>query len=54
MEYFTPAQVAERYQVKKNTVWDWIRKGKLSAIDIGGNYRISEDDIKKFEEVNRK
>lgn len=54
MEYYTPAQVAERYQVKVNTVWEWIRKGKLNALDMGGSYRISISDIEKFEEDKRR
>lgn len=46
---YTCDQVAERYAVKVITVWDWIRKKKLSAIKIGRDYRISEDDLIKFE-----
>ena len=54
MEYLTPAQVAGKFKVRVETVWKWIREGKLSALDTGGNYRISDEDIKKFEEANRK
>ena len=54
MEYLTAAQVAERYKVKTNTVWEWSRKGKLNALNRGGTYRVSTDDIKNFEEANRK
>ncbi len=50
---YTCADVAERYGVKIITVWDWIRKGKLSAIKIGRDYRVSEEDIKNFEEIHR-
>lgn len=50
---YTCADVAERYGVKIITVWDWIRKGKLSAIKIGRDYRVSEEDIKNFEENRR-
>lgn len=53
MEYFTPEQIAKRFQVKPRTVWEWIRNGKLHALDTGV-YRISEDDLKRFEEENRK
>ena len=38
---------------KRVAVWDWIRKGKLSAIKIGRDYRVSEEDIKNFEEIHR-
>ena len=54
MNYSTPAQVAERFKVNVKTVWKWIRDGKLNALDTGGNYRVSDDDIKHFEEANRK
>lgn len=50
---YTCADVAERYGVKIITVWDWIRKKKLLAIKIGRDYRISEEDIKNFEESRR-
>lgn len=47
---YTCEEVAERYGVKKNTVWDWIRKKKLPAMKIGKFYKVREEDIKKFEE----
>lgn len=50
---FTCEEVASRYAVQVITVWDWIRKKKLSAIKIGREYRISEEDIKAFEDSRR-
>ncbi len=50
---FTCEEIAARYDVKIITVWDWIRKKKLPAIKIGKQYRVSEDDIKEFEEKAR-
>lgn len=47
---FTCKEVAERYNVKIITVWDWIRKKKLPAIKIGKSYRITENDLKAYEE----
>lgn len=46
---YTCQAVADRYDVKVITVWDWIRSKKLPAIKIGKMYRISEDDLAKFE-----
>lgn len=46
-------EVAERYNVQVITVWDWIRKKKLPAMKIGKCYRISEEDLKKFEDASR-
>lgn len=42
-------EVAERYDVKTSTVWEWIRKKKLQAIKVGKGYRISEEQLKTFE-----
>lgn len=47
--YFTPQEVADKFGVKVNTVWDWLRKGKLRAFRVGGRlYRISEKHIEAF------
>lgn len=49
--YLTCDDVAERYGVKKITVWAWIRGKKLNAIQTGRSYRIRREDLKAFEEV---
>lgn len=46
---YTCEQVANRYSVKKMTVWEWIRKGKLPAIKLGKEYRVREGDLQAFE-----
>lgn len=53
-ELFSCEEIAERYGVQVITVWDWIRKGKLNAMKIGKQYRISEEDINDFETKSRK
>ena len=50
---YTCEQVAERYGVQVITIWDWIRKKKLPAIKIGKEYRISDEDLKQFEDSRR-
>ena len=45
--------VAKRYDVKKSTVWAWIREQKLLAVRIGKGYRIKEADLDSFEQQNR-
>ena len=50
---YTCEEIAERYGVKTITIWDWIRKKKLPAIKLGKEYRISEDDVKAFEDSRR-
>lgn len=46
---YTCEEVAERYGVRINTVWEWIRRKKLVAYKVGKAYRISEEHIKDFE-----
>lgn len=50
---YTCREVAERYGVKTETVWSWIREHKLSAINIGRGYRIKESDLSEFEKINK-
>jgi excisionase family DNA binding protein len=49
----TPEQVAEILQIHVLTVYSYIRQGKLSAIRLGRNYRISPDDLERLIEMNR-
>lgn len=52
---FTPSEVAEHLGVSKQTIWTWIRQGKLDAVKINSrNYRIELETIKKLhEKANR-
>ena len=52
-DLYTCAEVAQRYGVEKITVWDWIRKRRLGAIKLGKEFRISEDDLRQFEDSRR-
>lgn len=52
-QMFTCEEVAERYKVKVITVWEWIRQKKLGAIKLGREYRVSEEDLKAFENSRR-
>ena len=46
--------VANRYGVKVETVWAWIRDKRLSAVKIGGGYRVRESDLAAFEKTDKK
>lgn len=46
--YYTPAEVAEILKVKRQTVYTWIREGRLNASHVGRTRRISEEDLNKF------
>lgn len=52
-KFYSCNEVAARYSVQVITVWDWIRKKKLPAIKLGREYRVSEDDLKTFEDSIR-
>lgn len=59
MDFYTPAEVAKRYRVAETTVQRWIRKGWLSALDLGrggriGPYIISMEDLMEFEKTGRR
>ncbi len=43
--FYTTEEVANLLKVKKETVWGWIRRGKLHAIRPMGKYLVTEEDI---------
>jgi excisionase family DNA binding protein len=47
-EYFTVAQVAEKFQVSKATVYNWMRLGTLRYVEVGGDRRITGSAIRAF------
>ncbi len=50
IRFYSPIEVADRYRVKKATVWSWLRNGKLPAKKLGGGrYFITDEDLKAFE-----
>ena len=51
----TPDQVAERLQMSKLTIMDYLRKGKLKGVKFGRIWRIREEALEEFikeQEVN--
>jgi excisionase family DNA binding protein len=48
MEIYTPEEVAEKLKLNVNTVWRYIKDGKLQAAKFGNRYRISEDQLREF------
>lgn len=41
----TVDEVAEYLQVKKRTVYDWLKKGKIPAIKTVGQWRFKSEQI---------
>lgn len=52
-KYYSCAEIAQRYGVKTDTVWGWIRKKKIPAIKTGKNYAVRPEDLAQFEESRR-
>ncbi|MBO8183436.1 MAG: helix-turn-helix domain-containing protein [Archaeoglobus sp.] len=48
MEVYTPAEVAKKLKVNVNTIYEYIKQGKLKAAKIGNRYRISEEQLQEF------
>jgi excisionase family DNA binding protein len=44
----TPDQVAERLQISRVTVMDFLRKGRLKGHRVGRLWRIKEEDLEAF------
>jgi excisionase family DNA binding protein len=47
-ELLTPKQAAEVFQVSQQTVYRWIQSGRLEAKQIGDQYRIPADAIRRL------
>ncbi len=48
-KFYTCEEVAEMYRVKVSTVWAWVRAGKLKAVCVGKQYRITKEALAEFE-----
>ena len=47
-EFYKAEDVGAFFDVSKWTVYRLIKKGKLKAIKLGGQYRVAAEDLKKF------
>ncbi len=52
MEFYTTKEVAEMLKVTKKTINQYVRKGKIKAIDMGNKYRFTKEQIEEFVENN--
>lgn len=46
---YSCVEIADRYGVTVKTVWNWIKRKKLTAMKIGREYKVSDNDIAAFE-----
>jgi len=47
-QYYTVREVAERFKVSRQSVYDWISEGRLRAVKIGNRTRIPESALEEF------
>jgi excisionase family DNA binding protein len=47
-EYYSPQEIAEKFNLKPRTVANWIRQGKLKAIKLGDLWRVHQADLEAF------
>jgi len=47
-EYLTTKEIATELRVKEQTVWRWIKTGKLIGYKIGREFRIRRSDYEQF------
>lgn len=47
-EYYSIQEVADKLKVAYLTVYRWIQSGKLGAVKAGKQYRVENNELKKF------
>jgi acetyl-CoA synthetase len=47
-EYLTVQEIAKMLKVHEQTVFRWIREGKLDSVKIGSNLRITQKQLDEF------
>lgn len=53
MDFMTVEEVAQRLRVSRDTIIRRIKAKEIAAVKIGGVYRISSDDLRKYLEDSR-
>lgn len=48
MEYYTPEEVAAKLKLSVQTIWKYLREGRLPASKIARGYRISDEQLDRF------
>ncbi|MBA7534899.1 hypothetical protein ES705_27149 [subsurface metagenome] len=53
MAMLTLTEAAKRCGFKYITLWTWCQQNKIPYFNIGGSYRIDEEDLNKFLESKK-
>lgn len=48
MTIYTLDELAELLKVTKRTLYNYVRSGKLEAVKVGREWRVTEDQLKDF------
>lgn len=48
IDFFTPAEIAERLKINERTVHRWLNAGKLNGIKLEKHWRIRKEDFDAF------
>jgi len=54
MKTYTTEQLAKMFQVDQETIRNYIRGGRLGAFKSGRGWLVTEDDLTKYVDDNRK
>jgi excisionase family DNA binding protein len=46
--FLTPLQIANRLQVKVDTVKGWLRDGRMKGIKVSHLWRVTEEEFNRF------
>lgn len=52
-KFYSCEEIADHFQVKVETVWEWIKARRLAAIRVGRGYRIPESAVREYEQRNK-
>jgi len=52
-ELLTPNQVARHLRVSDDTVYGWLRRGRLRGVKLGRRWRVAKSDLDAFLEDHR-
>jgi excisionase family DNA binding protein len=47
-KYYTPSEIAKKYNLKEGTVRKWLYLGELKGIKLKGLWRIPESALQEF------
>lgn len=48
MEYFSKSQAADILGVSRQTIWRWIKEGKIQLVEIGGFELIPRSNLEQI------